>query len=172
MLLDLLTVVVLGWVGTRLFQAARVALAPRQRSHVAEVVRGLRPRHFVLALPVLGAVIVAFSLLLQVPGLSFGWWTAIGGEGNPVVGVTSRTPSAAERIIPTVFLVLLVPALPLLVEREEQIFRQGSEHRTLGQRAVSCQVRFRPVSCEHEIRFPHCFIAARSYGNRPRAGPG
>jgi len=136
MLLDLLTVVVLAWVGSRLFQAARVALAPAQRGHVVEVVRGLRPRHFLLALPVLGAVIVAFSLLLQVPGLSFGWWTAIGGEGNPVVGVTSRTPSAAERIIPTVFLVLLVPALPLLVEREEQIFRQGSEHRTLGQRTV------------------------------------
>jgi len=137
MLLDLLTVVVLGWVGTRLFQAARVALAPRQRSHVAEVVRGLRPRHFVLALPVLGAVIVAFSLLLQVPGLSFGWWTAIGGEGNPVVGVTSRTSgSALERIVPTLFLLLLVPALPLLVEREEQIFRRGSEHRTFGQRAL------------------------------------
>ena len=62
MVLDLLTVVVLGWVGTRLFQAARVALAPRQRSHVAEVVRGLRPRHFVLALPVLVGDAVAAAI--------------------------------------------------------------------------------------------------------------
>jgi hypothetical protein len=137
MLLDLLTVVVLAWVGTRLFEAARVALAPGPRAHIAEIVRGLRPHHFLLALPVLGAVVVTYSLLLQIPGLSFGWWTAIGGEGNPVVGVTSRTSGTAwERIVPAVFLLLLVPALPLLVEREEQIFRRGSEHRTFGQRAL------------------------------------
>jgi len=86
-------------------------------------------------MPVLALVIVAASLLVQVPGLDFGWWTAIGGVGNPVVGATDRTAGTAlEWVVPLVFLVLLVPALPLLVEREERMFRAGSEHRTFWQR--------------------------------------
>ena len=81
MLLDLLTVVVLAWVGSRLVVAARLSLRPAFRGHVADVVRGLRLHHFVLGVVVLGAVVVTFYALTFVPGLSFGWWTAIGGEG-------------------------------------------------------------------------------------------
>jgi hypothetical protein len=127
-ILDLLTLAVLAYVGVRLADAARQSLS--QRSHVWLVVSGLRPHHFLLGVPVLVVVVTAAVLLFQVPGLSFGWWTAIGGEGNPVFG-TAR-PSAVgplDVVIPIVFGVLLLLGLPLLVEGEEWVFRRGAEHR-------------------------------------------
>ena len=79
----------------------------------------------------LGLVVATFSLLLLIPGMSFGWFTAIGGEGNPVFGSSESTAGTPlEVTIPLVFMALLVPALPLLVEREEYLFRRGSEHRS------------------------------------------
>jgi hypothetical protein len=127
-LLDILTLVVLAYVGVRLVDAARQSVS--QRSHVWLVVSGLRLHHFLLAVPVLIAVIATAVALFQVPGLSFGWWTAIGGEGNPVFG-TAR-PSAVgplDAVLPVVFGVLLLLGLPLLVEGEEWVFRRGAEHR-------------------------------------------
>ena len=127
--LDLLSLAVLAYVGFRLVDAARQSVS--QRSHVWLVVSGLRLRHFLLAVPVLIGVIVAALLLFQVPGLSFGWWTAIGGEGNPVFG-TAR-PSAVgplDTVLPVVFGLLLLLGLPLLVEGEEWVFRRGAEHRS------------------------------------------
>jgi len=77
---------------------------------------------------VLGLVIGAAWLLTSLPVLRFGWWTAIGGQGNPAFGVTDRTAGTPlETIIPIVFVVLLIPALPLLVQREEEVFRLGAE---------------------------------------------
>jgi hypothetical protein len=135
MLLDLLTLAVLAWVGSRLVISARIAVGGSGRRAATELLSGLRPRHFLLAVPVLGMVLVAASALVQVPGLDFGWWTAIGGEGNPVVGSTDRTAgSPLEWLVPAVFIALLIIALPLLVMREEQIFRAGSEDRTPAQR--------------------------------------
>ena len=130
MALDLLTAVVLALVGTRLAVAARYAVREGPRRRAAQVVMGLRVRHFALALPVLAAVVATAIVLLQVPGLSFGWWTAIGGVGNPVIGTSQRAGGAAGWIVPALFLAMLVPALPLLVEREERIFRVGSERRS------------------------------------------
>ena len=135
MLLDLLTVAVLGWVGWRLFQAARGSFDSRWRAWRRELVGGLRPHHFLLAVPTIVLVLVAAVLLLQVPGLDVGWWTAIGGIGNPVVGGTERTSGTAlEWLIPAVFLGLLVFALPLLVTREEEMFRMGAESWTRWRR--------------------------------------
>ena len=92
------------------------------------ILRGLRLRHFAPVPLVAGLVIVAAVLLVQVPLLDFGWWTALGGEGNPVFGSTERTAGTAlEIVIPLVFITLLVPALPLFAEREEQMFREGAE---------------------------------------------
>lgn len=136
MVADLLTVAVLAWVGSRLARAARFSAQSEVRRRVAEVVTGLRLHHFLLAVPVLVAVATAAQLLVSLPGLSFGWWTALGGEGNPVVGSSSRTQGTPLAwLVPLVFLLLLVPALPVLVEREERVFREGSEHRSLAQRA-------------------------------------
>ncbi|HEV7862997.1 MAG TPA: hypothetical protein VGR20_09860 [Acidimicrobiia bacterium] len=127
--LDLVTVAVLAFVGFRLADAARQTFSAR--GHVRKLVAGLRPRHFLLAVPVLAAVLAVATPLVAIPGLDFGWWTAIGGEGNPVVGVgrKSATPGVLETIIPVIFVSLLLVGLPLLVEGEEWAFRRGAQHR-------------------------------------------
>jgi len=133
-LVDVLTVVVLAFIGVRIASGTRAALVGQGRARVLAIVRGLRPRHFLLAIPVLAVVLAAVVALLQVPGLDFGWWTAIGGIGNPVTGATENTSGTVlEWLVPLVFLVLLIPALALFAEAEERIFRLGSERRsTLG----------------------------------------
>lgn len=129
MLINVLTVAVLAWFGSRLFIAARRTFSTRaiaQRS--ITVVRGLRVRHFVPVPFVLAGVIAAWAALSQVPGLSFGWWTAIGGSGNPAVGSTEATAGTPlEYLLPLAFLTLLIPSLPLFVESEERMFRLGAE---------------------------------------------
>lgn len=127
--LDLLTVAVLAFVGFRLADAARQTVSAR--AVVWQLVVGLRLRHFVLAVPVLGAVLAVAMPLLAVPGLDFGWWTAIGGEGNPAVGVGREGAAGPlEAILPIVFISLLLIGLPLLVEGEEWIFRRGAQTRS------------------------------------------
>jgi hypothetical protein len=128
--LDLLTVAVLAFVGFRLADAARQTFS--SRSYVWQLVAGLRPRHFLRAVPVLIAVMAVATPLLAVPGLDFGWWTQLGGEGNPAIGVApkSATPGPLETIIPVLFVTLLLIGLPLLVEGEEWVFRRGAQHRS------------------------------------------
>jgi hypothetical protein len=127
--LDLLTVAVLAFVGFRLADAARQSFSAR--GHVRRLVAGLRPRHFLLAIPALVGVLAVATPLLAVPGLDFGWWTAIGGEGNPVVGVgRAGATGPLETVIPIVFVTLLLIGLPLLVEGEEWAFRRGAQHRS------------------------------------------
>ena len=126
--LDLLTVAVLLWFGSRLFVSFRRSLRGDNRRYAGLIVRGLRLRHFLPVPPVIAAVLVTALGLTRLPILSFGWWSAIGGQGNPAFGVTDRTAGTPlEVVIPVVFLVFLVPALPLLVEREEVLFRLGAE---------------------------------------------
>ena len=128
MLLDLLTVAILALVGVRLYSGARYALEPGVRTHLVAVVRGIRLRHLLPAPVVLVLVVTAAGLLVQVPGLDWGWWTEIGGEGNPVIGVSEQTTgSPLEWLIPAVFMVMLLPALPLFAEWEERRFRLGAE---------------------------------------------
>jgi hypothetical protein len=136
-LLDVATIAVLAFVGYRLVEANRHATTRRALVHSREIVGGLRLHHFVLAVPVLAVVVGAVLVLFLVPGMTFGWYTAIGGEGNPVFGASDRTTGTPlEVIVPLVFIALLLPALPLLVEREEQLFRAGSELRSITGRAV------------------------------------
>lgn len=126
--LDLLTVAVLAFFGSRMFLSFKRSLAAGARRHSVELVRGLRLRHFLPVPLVVTLVVLAALGLTSIPPLAFGWWTAIGGEGNPAFGVTERTVGTAfELIVPAIFITLLIPALPLLVEREEQIFRLGAE---------------------------------------------
>ena len=134
--MDLATVAVLAFVGTRLFSGARQVVRPDVRAHIVDIVRGIRPRHVVLAPVVLALVVTAASLLVLVPGLDFGWWTGLlGGEGNPVIGMTGESSGGPlEWIVPAVFLVMLLPALPLFAEREEQMFRRGAEAWSTGRR--------------------------------------
>ena len=125
----MLTLAVLAYVGFRRADAARHSVL--SRGYVWKLVRGLRPRHFLLAVPVLAVVVSLALLTFQVPGLSFGWWTALGGQGNPVFGsAPPQTVGPFQAVIPVVFAVLLVLGLPLLVEGEEWIFRRGAERRS------------------------------------------
>lgn len=129
---EILTLAVLAVVGIRLTDAARHSLLAR--SHVVHLVRGLRLRHFALAVPVLVTVISLALVLFQVPGLHFGWWTAIGGQGNPVFGQapagTGPSTGVFEVLVPSIFAVLLLIGLPAMVEGEEWAFRRGAEHRS------------------------------------------
>jgi len=129
--LDVATVAVLAFVGVRIASGTHAALSGNGRRRVVAIVKGLQPHHFLLAPPVLFVVLVVVIVLIQIPGLSWGWWTALGGLGNPVTGTTERTQGTAlEWVIPLVFLVLLTPALPLFAEGEERVFRYGAEKRT------------------------------------------
>jgi hypothetical protein len=119
---------VLALVGFRLVGAARFSLGRLGRGRVAEIVRGIGWRHVWPVPIVLAAVIGTAVVLILIPGLDFGWWTALGGLGNPVTGTTDQTAGTAlEWLIPIVFLVLLMPALPLFAYREEEMFRAGAE---------------------------------------------
>lgn len=129
MLVTVITVAVLGFMGVRLAGAARLTVRRGwARQRVVEIVRGIRGRHLWPVPFVLTGVIVAAALLVQVPLLSFGWWTAIGGIGNPVAGSTDQTAGTPlEWVIPLVFITMLLPALPLFAQREEELFRLGAE---------------------------------------------
>ena len=135
---DAVSLGVLALVGYRLVSAARVAVAVRGRARVVTIARGLRWRHVWPAPLLLVAVgAVASALLALVPPLAIGWWSLLGGEGNPAFGSSSVTRGTAwERWLPLVFVVLLIPALPLFAQREEEIFRLGAERRTRRQRAM------------------------------------
>ncbi len=120
---------VLSLVAVRLAGAVRLSFSAR--GYVRDVVRGVRASHVLLAVPAIVVIIVLASLLMSVPGLDLGWWSAIGGEGNPALGMTSATNgSFLDIVVPFIFLAMLVLALPLLVSSEERMFRRGAELRT------------------------------------------
>ena len=123
-----LTVAVLGFVGVRLATGFQRSRTGEGRALVRTVVGRLRWRHFWPVPIVLACVLVVSFALIQLPVLSWGWWTALGGEGNPVTGGSTQTQGTAfEWAIPIVFLVLLLPALPLFALAEERMFRMGAE---------------------------------------------
>ena len=126
--LDLITVAVLFYFGSRLFVSFRRSIEGENRQYALAIVRGLRVRHFLPVPLVIAFVLAAAFAFTRIPLLTFGWWSAIGGQGNPAFGVTDRTAGTPfEVIVPVVFLIFLIPALPLLVEREEVLFRLGAE---------------------------------------------
>jgi hypothetical protein len=137
-LTTVLTASVLAFVGYRLVSAAGLmARSAVLRRRVRMIVGGIRWRHLWPIPLVLTAVIVAALALLQVPPLRFGWWTALGGLGNPVTGTTEQTTGTAlEWLVPLVFIVLLVPALPLFAFREEELFRLGAEEWSARRRVL------------------------------------
>lgn len=119
---------VLSLVAVRLAGAVRMSVVAR--AHVLEVVRGVGVAHVLLAVPALVVVLAVAALALSVPGLDLGWWSAIGGEGNPALGMSSGTDGTVlDVVVPAAFLTMLVVALPLLVTTEERVFRRGAERR-------------------------------------------
>jgi hypothetical protein len=86
--------------------------------------------------PILLSLVVAVATaLVALPGLSWGWWAALGGDGNPVFASSdSTTGTVLEWLIPLTFMALLFPALPLFAFAEERAFRAGAEHWSFGRR--------------------------------------
>ncbi|MEY4176180.1 MAG: hypothetical protein RI900_3345 [Actinomycetota bacterium] len=126
---SLLTLAVLAFVGVRLVGGLRTARTSNGRRAAGEIVRGVRWRHVWPVPLVLAAVIAAATLLMWIPGLDWGWWTWLGGDGNPVFGTSDATAGTVlEWLVPLVFVCLLVPALPLFAHAEERMFRLGAEH--------------------------------------------
>lgn len=134
-LADVVTFAVVALVGLRLASVAGRAVRRPLRGRVVALWTGIRPRHLLPVPLVLTAVVGAAWVLLGVPGLDLGWWSAIGGVGNPVTGGTAiTTGTPLEIILPLVFLVLLVPGLPLFAEGEERVFRLGAEEWSTARR--------------------------------------
>jgi hypothetical protein len=127
--LDVLTAAVLLVVAVRVGGVTRrLVVDGTLRARSAAIVRGIRWRHVRPVPFVLTAIVVAASVLITVPGLAWGWWSAIGGIGNPVTGGTERTAGTAlEWLVPLVLLTMLLPAVPLFAEAEERLFRLGAE---------------------------------------------
>ena len=136
-LADALTFGVLALVGVRLVEGARHATSGPGRRLTLAIVRGIRWRHVWPVPFVLTGVISAAMVLVQVPGLDWGWWTALGGEGNPVFGSSASTEGTVWGwIVPVAFLLLLVPAIPVFAHAEERMFRAGAEHWSTRRRAA------------------------------------
>jgi hypothetical protein len=132
---DFVTVAVLGTVAFRLFGGLRHAFSTNGRSLILDIVRGIRWRHIWPVPFVLALVVFASALLTQIPGLDWGWWSALGGEGNPAFGSNKSTNgTVGEWLIPAAFVLMLVPALPLFAHAEERMFRSGAEGWSSGRR--------------------------------------
>jgi hypothetical protein len=134
---SLLTVAVLSVMGFRLVTGLRVSRTGHGRDVVTAVRRRAGWRHVWPVPLVLASVLAVATPLLEVPWLRWGWWSALGGEGNPVFGSNDATSGTVwEWLIPMVFIALLVPALPLFANAEERMFRAGAEEWSLGHRVL------------------------------------
>jgi hypothetical protein len=134
---DVLTFAVLGFMGLRLVTGLRRSRSADGRSLVRDVVTGIRWRHVWPVPFVLTTVIAVATVVMQIPGLDWGWWSAIGGQGNPVFGSNDATTGTVWAwVIPLGFMALLLPALPLFAYAEERMFRAGAEDWSSGRRAL------------------------------------
>ncbi len=122
-------ILVLAWLW---FHVGRSLRNPRQRI----LLKGIRPRHFALALRVLVGVIVALTvLLLPDTVLRWGWWEYLGGTGNVIFGQAAGSVlQVSQVVLPALILIPLVISLCLFALREERAFRRGDETRGLGAR--------------------------------------
>jgi len=135
--MNVLTFAVLGFMGVRLATGLRRSRSADGRSIVREVLGRIGWRHVWPVPLLLTTVIAAAAALVQVPGLSWGWWSMLGGNGNPVFGSSDATVGTVwEWIIPLAFMCLLLPALPLFAYAEERMFRTGAEAWSGRRRAV------------------------------------
>jgi hypothetical protein len=81
-------------------------------------------------LPVMGLTVAAAIALSSLPVLSWGWWSALGGNGNIAFGSTDQLGDIAGPVIALVMCAVLVVVAPIYVSLEEWAFRRRSEHRS------------------------------------------
>ena len=134
---NVLSVVVLAVVGLRLVQAVTLSRSPRGRSLSRQIWTGLRWRHIWPVPFVLAGVLLVAIPLLYVPVLRWGWWSALGGDGNPVFGSSNTTMGTVWAwLIPLIFIALVLLALPLFANAEERMFRMGAQLWSTRQRVI------------------------------------
>lgn len=134
---NVLSFVVLAAVGLRLVQAVTLSRSSHGRSLSREVWTHIRWRHIWPVPLVLGGVLLVAFPLLMVPVLRWGWWSALGGDGNPIFGSSNATVGTVWAwLIPLVFMALVVLALPLFANAEERMFRMGAQRWTTRKRAI------------------------------------
>ena len=134
---NVLSVVVLAVVGLRLVQAVTLSRSQRGRSLSRQIWTRLRWRHIWPVPFVLTGVLLVAIPLLFVPALRWGWWSALGGDGNPIFGSSSTTMGTVWAwLIPLVFMALVLLALPLFANAEERMFRMGAQRWSARQRVV------------------------------------
>jgi hypothetical protein len=139
---NVLSVVVLAVVGLRLVQAVTISRSSQGRSLSREIWTRIRWRHIWPVPFVLAGVLVVAIPLLMVPPLRWGWWSALGGAGNPIFGSSTTTSGTVwEWLIPLVFMGLVLLALPLFANAEERMFRSGAQ-RWSTRRRVSKVLQF------------------------------
>ncbi len=136
-LTNIATFLVLGFVGYRLFGGLRSARSSAGRTLITKVWRNIGWRHLWPVPLLLASVVAAATALVAIPGLSWGWWSALGGQGNPVFASSESTVGTVwEWLIPLAFMAMLFPALPLFAYAEERMFRSGAEHWSTGRRVL------------------------------------
>jgi hypothetical protein len=134
---DVLSVAVLALVGFRLVQGVRISRSAEGRSLMSQIWLGIRWRHIWPVPIVLLGVLAVATPLFRVPFLRWGWWSMIGGDGNPVFGSSTATVGTVwEWLIPGVFIVLVLAALPLFAHAEERMFRSGAEQWSTRRRVL------------------------------------
>lgn len=124
-----LAVVVLSLVD----EGSSLRKSTKQRVLWRVVWRSMRMRHvwpapFVLA----GAALLGWLLSTYVGGiLNWGWWSAMGGTGNVVLGNNSDLfGTLGSQWVSRIMLVVLALLMPNLVTWEERVFRRGIERRS------------------------------------------
>ena len=121
----------------RLVTGVKVSRSAAGRSVISQVRRRIGWRHVWPVPLVLAAVLAVATPLMMIPGLRWGWWSAFGGQGNPVFGSSEATSGTVwEWLVPAVFMMLLLPALPLFAHAEERMFRMGAEQWSRGRRVL------------------------------------
>ncbi|MEI7548205.1 MAG: hypothetical protein WCK21_09130 [Actinomycetota bacterium] len=137
LLSNALTFAVLGFMGFRLVTGVHRSRTVDGRMLARRIWRNAGWRHMWPVPLLLVVVIATATAIMRVPGLDWGWWSELGGAGNPVFGSSDATAGTVwEWIIPLVFMCLLLPALPLFAYAEERLFRAGAEGWSHRRRAV------------------------------------
>lgn len=100
------------------------------------VLRGVRPRHFLIACMILTGVAAAVGLLLGADTfLRWGWWSILGGSGNVILGQAQASGQIlSDLILPMLIVTPLALSLGRFALYEERIFRRGDEKRGIGGR--------------------------------------
>lgn len=133
-MLTILSIVFLVVVAAMIVDTLRSLQGESIRADYVRVLRAIRWWMVPLSLASLTACLtVGIWLVLHGPAwMQWGWWSALGGQGNVYLGQTGSQGlfwTVAGWVIP----IGLVAAVPLLARQEEVLFRYGTETATILQ---------------------------------------